>query len=401
MEIDDLIDEVVGLEDSSLASNSPEFLVVVSRLLSSVDQFLSICSSESLFSGNEELDEVATTALPFLTLNFLKATLVYQTPAEKPSQRKKIVQQTKQLTTKFLRQIFTLGEKIFQDQNEFKTVRKVIGEDENENSNENENLETVQHFDRNSQMQNFARLGLARDEKIARYKKEKEAAEKLAHLKKRKAFMAKKKTDGEAFFDESLFEETARKLALLQLESFTRKAIDLLPTLDQELSLLSVNRPDNNFGENDEKMPKNEQNSKNENSKNSKGKMITLMPMSHSGSTYAQQRQAQLMYEERICLGGGAQNVVETYQTDTERLMSQMFLANRNPATVSLEEFAKQEQEEAMQRSIQQKEQQQKEKKEEEEDEKEENEQKRKKQTNWDDWKDEHQRGEGNLKAHS
>lgn len=83
-------------------ATSPQYATDLSAALKLYAQALDQISAVSLFSANEGIEDVATTALPYLLVDFYIAELVQRTPHLAPKQRLQVIGQSRSAYERFL-----------------------------------------------------------------------------------------------------------------------------------------------------------------------------------------------------------------------------------------------------------------------------------------------------------
>jgi hypothetical protein len=90
------------LLESSPDATSPAYATGVHGVLSLYARVLDQISSVSLFSPNEGLEDVATSSLPYILVNFTVAELVQRTPFTVPARRKLVLRAARDAYERFL-----------------------------------------------------------------------------------------------------------------------------------------------------------------------------------------------------------------------------------------------------------------------------------------------------------
>lgn len=204
------------LENSAFPPNSPEYADTVSSAVKLYQDCLGRISALSLFSPNESLEDLATSDLPFLLVNFHLAEITQKLPSTSPAERKGILSAARDAYERFLHQLDSYGllqpphKKLLERYTESPTT-----------------FSTVSATD----------LAARRDAKIANFKAEKELRAKLEFLRSRPDYGAE---DGRGGGDE----EAVRAVHLAHLEYSTHMAFQALEGLNREWEVLALAPPE-------------------------------------------------------------------------------------------------------------------------------------------------------------
>lgn len=191
-------------------STSPQYREKLSAAIQSYEKCRRQASELSIFSPNESLEDVATTSLPYLLINFHLAELLQKTPSYSSSERKETIRKTRNSHEAFLGLLDRYG--------------LLAGE-------------YAKHFERyNDDPEHFTTIAgsdaaAKRNAKITNFKAEKALKDKLAYLKRNPRYLE----DGD--------EELVREVHLTHVQFCTHTAFQDLESLSRELDVLSQAPP--------------------------------------------------------------------------------------------------------------------------------------------------------------
>ena len=195
---------------NSYDTTSPQYRVNLSSAIKAYDECRRLAGELSIFSPNESLDDIATSSLPYLLINFHLAELRQKTPAFAPSERIEVIKQTRNTYEAFLGlldryellkgEYAKLWERYNGDPTHFTTV---TGAD----------------------------AAAKRNAKIANSKAEKALKDKLATLKRNPRYL------------EQGDEELVREVHLAHVQFCTHMAFQELESSNRELEVLSQAPP--------------------------------------------------------------------------------------------------------------------------------------------------------------
>lgn len=187
-------------------STSPEYREKLSVAIQKYEKCRRQASELSIFSPNESVEDIATSSLPYLLIDFHLAELLQKTPSHPPSERKETIRKTRSCYEAFLglldRYELLKGEyaKLFERYNDGP-----------------EHFTTVAGSD----------AAAKRNAKIANFKAEKALKDKLALLKRNPRYL------------EQGDEELVREVHLTHVQFCIHKAFQDLESLNRELEVLS------------------------------------------------------------------------------------------------------------------------------------------------------------------
>lgn len=197
-------------EEAALAniydSTSPQYHEKLSAAIKSYEKCRRQVSELSIFSPNESVDDIATSSLPYLLINFHLAELLQKTPSYSPSERTDTIRKTRSCHEAFLglldRYELLQGEhaKLFERYND-----------------DPGHFTTIAGGD----------AAAKRNAKIANFKAEKALKDKLAVLKRNPGYL------------EQGDEELVREVHLTHVQFCTHTAFQDLESLNRELEVVS------------------------------------------------------------------------------------------------------------------------------------------------------------------
>lgn len=216
------------INQSTAGFDSPEFLATVQNVVTLFQECQKAVTKLSLYSDNEEIDDLTTASLEYLMIDYHLATVLERVPKSlKVFPREKVLQtvdQTIATYLSFLRKLYNY--KILEKSAAMRYQELVDGQPARDVSN------------RPSLTQQLASSAKSREEKIRRYKLEKSLEQQIEALSK------------------SQDEDSMRQATLLSLRLHSFKALDALSSLVYEKSMLSQisEDPNSNFaGDRDER----------------------------------------------------------------------------------------------------------------------------------------------------
>lgn len=228
-----LLDEAQQLFRAVEAGGLKDADAAVERALHLLDRVAQQVRSLALFSGNEHVDDVNTTDLRFLLVDWLRAKLVPRRSSistRDPHARLAVLKQSQQLHTAFLRQCDSLN--LLQG-DDAAAWQAFCGDADREEEEDEEELPTAPQQPRPPR--NDPATDRAR--KIARFKQERADAERLAELEQRMAAVERRRHVDDPC-PPGVDEELLRELTLLKVASGVRQALDDLDAYGKEVEIL-------------------------------------------------------------------------------------------------------------------------------------------------------------------
>ncbi|KAK9474585.1 TAP42-like protein [Dipodascopsis tothii] len=205
-------------ETSPLTTNSEEFQVLLKAAIRAFDSARTKCGQLGLFSANETVDDVSTSSLRYLGIDYFLATLWERLIAD-VSERKEIVVHIKSIYLNFLGMCDNYGLLAAADS---KILREIADAD----------LATPKLHELREAARRAKEPAAQRSDKIAQFKEEKATVAALTALAARQSDVA-----DDADPDET--DDVARDLYVRQLRYFGTRALVAVEGLDMELAMLA------------------------------------------------------------------------------------------------------------------------------------------------------------------
>jgi hypothetical protein len=290
---------------------------VVVEALSLLEACKRRVSDEALFSVNEELDEIATGCIKYLFLDYYLAKVHSQ--YIRLDGRRSHLLVARELFGDYLQCCKRL-EVLHED--EVAAVKAILDEDDDDDEEE-----------QGSRGRKPLSSADQRAQKIAKFRRDKEARERIEALQSllnvRRGGEGRGEGEGE---DEGDREDRVRELSLLQMQHYARDCLDELPLLSQELTMLSHMQTLRAQSEGNGHQHH-----------QGKGDNASLLPNCPPPPPPLADRPGLLV--TRTSLGPNGELVMTR-----ETVKASVFTPSMAPPTISIEEFAEQEVHEAQQR---------------------------------------------------
>jgi hypothetical protein len=206
----------LSLESSPFAPNSSEYADTVSSAVKLYRDCLSLIGTLSIFSPNESLEDLSTSDLPFLLINFHLAEMTQKIPSQSPPERKRILSGARDAYERYLHLLDSYDllspthKKLLEQYTDAPTT-----------------FTTVSASDPNAR----------RDAKIANFKTEKDLRAKLDYLRRRPEYGTEDSASGGTLGGD---EDVVREVHLAHLHYSTHMTFQALEGLNREWEILAL-----------------------------------------------------------------------------------------------------------------------------------------------------------------
>jgi len=311
-----LYERAHGLYDAIVVRQARSGDEVVVEALSMLEACKKRVSEEALFSINEELDEIATGCIKYLFLDYFLAKVHGQ--YIRLDGRRSHLLVARELFGDYLQCCKRLG---VLHEDEAAAVKAILDEDDDDDDEERQGSRGRKPLSSADQ----------RAQKIAKFRRDKEARERIEALQ---SLLSHRRGEGEDESDGDR-EDRVRELSLLQMQHYARDCLDELPLLAQELTMLAHMEKLRAQSEGNGQLQQHQQ-------QQGQGDNALLLP-GRPPSPPRADRPGLLV--TRTSLGPNGELVMTR-----ETVKANVFTPSMAAPTVSLEEFAEQEVQAALQR---------------------------------------------------
>ncbi|EON96542.1 putative type 2a phosphatase-associated protein 42 protein [Phaeoacremonium minimum UCRPA7] len=196
--------------DNTYEAASPQYREDLSAAIDDYLECLQLIGSLSIFSPNESLEDISTSDLPYLLINFYLAELTQKISATSPHERKKVLERARDAYERFLHML-----------DSYSLLSPSYAKLLESYADDPGSFSTVSTSDPNAR----------RNAKIANFKAEKELRQKLEYLRRRPEYLE----DGGGGGDE----EAVREVHVANVHYCAHMTFQALESLNREFEILA------------------------------------------------------------------------------------------------------------------------------------------------------------------